>query len=622
MMDERASARWGWAGALQVLAFAVALFGLKLWLIRSYANGTPYWDQWDAEAELFKRLLSGDWAWDRWLAPHNEHRIFTTRLLAVALLWLNQLWSPMLEMVANAILHIAALVCLMWLFARAIGRFAMPVLLMFALVVFAVPFAWENTITGFQGQFYFLLLFSSLSIWLLITAPVLQGRWWLGVALAIAAFFSFASGAFAVYAAFAAQAIRLLLLRRTRRDWGALLVLAVLAAAVTAGIPMVAQHTDLKAKSFAQFFHALLSGLAWPTLTRHPAFAALMRNLPWLIFVAGMMRRPPAAEDRRWFVVAIGIWVAGQTVAVAYGRADDVLVSRYLDLHSIGLLVNMAALLALTRGLVGRARMGALILSACWMFFFVNALVAQLDSFLAQAAGKHESSLKQESNVRSYLLTHDLAAARALPFFALPYPDADRLTGLLGSPAIAPILPENLQFSFAPAAIEARGNPVFVPDGVYKSTPPCKGCGAMGSYGEAGDAATGEVLLHYDPPPPIGGGSTLRMPVAGYPSRSGRIELIQNGIAKELKLRSDPGEQWAKLHFQVEPGPFDIRVVDDSPTGWIAVGQPARGGRLDPLVDWLLARAERFVALGAVLASLAILATLHATDRASRQPGP
>lgn len=601
--------------SLQFLAFAVALFGAKLWLIRVFANETPYWDQWDAEARLFERLLNGDWAWDRWLAAHNEHRIFTTRVLAVVLLYINQLWSPMLEMVVNAGLHVGALAVLVWLFGKATGRTAIPAMLLFTATIFAVPFAWENSITGFQAQFYFVLLFSVLSIWWLVTAEPLGKPWWGGVALAVIAYFSLASGAFAPAAALATVAARSLAIHRGRREGIAVLLLLVLFAACAINVPSVAHHGELKAANVLQFIRAAAAGLAWPSLQQN-GVAALARNLPWLLITVSVFRRRAAANDPQWFLVAMGVWLAGQTMAVAYGRVSDVLVSRYLDLHSIGLLINFAALLALIPPLKKRARIGAVLLAACWLAFFVNALVAQMDTILANVAGKRDGAMKQEANLVAYLRTHDQAAAKALPFFELPYYDAGGLIAILDSPAVQSFLPRNLQTPLVPVAIEHAGSQAFVPGGTYPGAVGCD-CAALGSYGSAGDGHIGEVVIRYEPRSTSGKGETMQMKVAGYPSRAGRIELVQNGVAKQLHMRRDPGEKWERLYFSVKPGPFAIRVVDSSPSSWIAVSQPARGGRLDPFVDWLLAMAERFVALGIALACLALLTALPKTSRGS-----
>ena len=150
-----------WVPFLAFSAFAAMLFGIKLWLIGTYGNATPYWDQWDAEAvNLYKPFLEGTLCWTDLFAPHNEHRIFTTRLLALALLTINGIWNPLLQMVVNAALHIVALVLGITLMTRVIGRNHLPALLVFSLILFGVPYAWENTLAGFQSQFYFVLLFS------------------------------------------------------------------------------------------------------------------------------------------------------------------------------------------------------------------------------------------------------------------------------------------------------------------------------------------------------------------------------------------------------------------------------------------------------------------------------
>jgi hypothetical protein len=140
--------RFSWVNFLQISAFTLLLFGIKLWLIHTYGNATPYWDQWDAEAaNLYKPFLEGTLHWTDLFAPHNEHRIFTTRLLALALLTVNGIWNPLIEMVVNAALHVVTLAFWIALLIRVLGRKYLPVLLMFSVVIFGVPYAWANTVT-------------------------------------------------------------------------------------------------------------------------------------------------------------------------------------------------------------------------------------------------------------------------------------------------------------------------------------------------------------------------------------------------------------------------------------------------------------------------------------------
>jgi hypothetical protein len=82
------------------LSFAIFVLGVKLVIVGHYGNAAPYWDQWDDGADaLYRPWFEGSLHWADLFAWHNEHRILTTRLLALALIELNgQLWNPKLQM--------------------------------------------------------------------------------------------------------------------------------------------------------------------------------------------------------------------------------------------------------------------------------------------------------------------------------------------------------------------------------------------------------------------------------------------------------------------------------------------------------------------------------------------
>ena len=54
--------------------------------------------------------------------------------------------------------------------------------------------------------------------------------------------------------------------------------------------------------------------------------------------------RPPLA-NRRWFVVALTVWTVLQAVVLAYGRSVGPTASRYLDVFTVGVVLNFACLL-------------------------------------------------------------------------------------------------------------------------------------------------------------------------------------------------------------------------------------------------------------------------------------
>ena len=175
-----------------------------------YGTALPYWDQWDEAGLWFKPWLEGHLAWGTWFAPHNEHRIFFTRLLDWFVLRLNRQWDPRLQMTINAFIHAGyacGLACSLWVFN---GRKHEGRICFLLLPFFALPFAAENTIHGFQSQMYFLSIFSVIAmVGLGFGSP---GRgWWLGgLAAAVMSLFTMGSGLLASLAVMGLVCLRML----------------------------------------------------------------------------------------------------------------------------------------------------------------------------------------------------------------------------------------------------------------------------------------------------------------------------------------------------------------------------------------------------------------------------
>src|ERR1035438_9327464 len=148
---------------MRMLAAGVALaggclaFGAKLVLVHACGSDVPYMDQWDAVGNaLLAPRAQGELRAADFLRPHNEHRPVFTRLIDYALAVSNRQWDPLLEMTVNAAIH-ACLCAALLLFARRLVtglRYACAALVI--TLLFVLPFDWENTLQGFQSQFYLL----------------------------------------------------------------------------------------------------------------------------------------------------------------------------------------------------------------------------------------------------------------------------------------------------------------------------------------------------------------------------------------------------------------------------------------------------------------------------------
>ncbi|MCP5196814.1 MAG: hypothetical protein H6974_08530 [Gammaproteobacteria bacterium] len=447
-----------WIVIAQYIIFSLFLFGIKLWLIGAYGNATPFWDQWDAEAALlYKPFLEGTLSWTDLLVPHNEHRIFTTRVLALGLLVINGTWNPILQMVVNSVIHVAAIVFLISRLIRVIGYQYLLVLLLFSLVLFGVPYAWENTLAGFQSQFYFVLFFSTACLWLTTIYPSLSFYWWGGVACAFLAFLSLASGIFALAASSLTGVVMYAV--GVRRSNQQLIGIVFLLGLFTIGYlvtPSLAYHASLKAHSLTQFLGALLYSLSWPAQGK-VFFLGILIYSPALFFIWKLLTNQQEFSDKIWFILALLIWCFGQVVSISYGRAALSSSPRYLDLFAIGLVVNLSALLSLSR--VGFQRQFIYQWALAWVAIVIIGFSLSAGKVVHELNAKLKQGNEQEKNVRAYLCSGDVLNLKNKQRLSIPYPDADRLKIFLDDLTIRQILPSNIYRKNSQEPVGPDGEP-------------------------------------------------------------------------------------------------------------------------------------------------------------------
>ena len=240
---------------LALIAAFLVILGARLWLIRTFGSATPFWDQWDGEAaELYKPYLEGNLRLTSLFSLHNEHRIFFTRILALALLKVNGSWDPILQMVVNAGLYsisAAALLLLLWPPLEQPKRLFLAI---FVSGIFAVPFGWENALAGFQSQFFLLLLFTYGAIFCFHGQAAFSARWWLGVGLSVSSFFCMASGALTPLAVVAVCTAQIAIgIRRGWTEIAGVALLSAIALVLVFYVPTLAHHAELRAASLAGF---------------------------------------------------------------------------------------------------------------------------------------------------------------------------------------------------------------------------------------------------------------------------------------------------------------------------------------------------------------------------------
>ena len=435
------------AATLGVLGCASLVLGAKFWLIGANGSITPFWDQWDGEAAaLYRPYLSGELSWLDLFDAHNEHRIFFTRALALLLLEFSGQWDTLLQMLVNAIVHVASIALLLIALGRVVPAAAQLGLCLFTGVLFAIPFGWENTLGGFQSPFYFLLLCSIGAIILLVPAPSLGARWWIGTGIALSSALCLASGALTLVPIIGVRVLQLLLrVRRGGREWAGLVV--HLLATVVAILILLGRSLLLPVAppSIELFTSALQTLVEWP-LPSHWWAPILIYSPLLLLFGAACVRRS-AADQPIWTCLVIGAWALIQLACFVYGRTFAPLASRYLDVLLVGIVASFAAafFLILERPARLAVSFAAGVATFIWIaVIFFHLLNAAMIDLPPAIASKRETGLRQTANVRAFLLSGDPSLFTNKPLLDVPYPIPDRLVALLQDPTIRAILPREL----------------------------------------------------------------------------------------------------------------------------------------------------------------------------------
>lgn len=434
----------------QLTAWLCGLFlvvlGAKLWVVQLYGSGLPVWDQWPEAEQLFRPWIEGRLTWNSWFAPHNEHRIFFTRLLDLAVIRLNGQWDPLLQMTINASLHAAYGCVLAYCLWNFLGRKNAGQICLLLLPLLALPFAAENIIRGFHSQQYFLSLGSLLTLLGLGFAPLGSGRWWFGLAASGATLFTMGSGLLAPLTVAGLMMLRTLNVKKLSRantiTLGASLGVFMIGMTLNVGVPA---HQPYQAKSLMDFTSAFARNLAWPFLDQ-PALAGVV-CLPLVLLAVLYFRQNfsnrPAAE----FLLGLGLWGVLQSAALAYGRAnyDEPQASRYQDALSGVALAALFSTVFLAEHFAPRRWPGwaARLLPFAFaglIFFGVGHVSRQtVDFFLAST---RLDNLVEEESVRAFMVTDD---AGFLQDKLVPLPDANLTLTLLRDKKLSAIMPSLCQ---------------------------------------------------------------------------------------------------------------------------------------------------------------------------------
>ena len=597
--------RWSHTLILRlVLAVAVftGIFGQKLSLIREFGSDLPFWDAWDGEADVMLRpYVNHTLDAQSWFKAHNEHRILFTRVLALGLFVANEgEWNARLEIVVNAALCAFTCALLCFLAFAALPPWAALGLSGLAVYMVGGPASNENTLLGFQSQFYFLLLIPGLHLWASTSSRPRSTLWWCAPLLGVAGVFTMASGFFSAVAVVGIACLEAIKRRRIDRDllWLALPNTAIALAGWFLKVT-IPEHAYLRASTPGPWTDAWLHQFAWPVreLWFAPVTAAPLA-LALTAYLRGKLTLRPHA-----FLIGAAIWAWLQYAAIAYARGASYhgYASRYTDILSAAVIVNAAlAIVVARKACTERVRwsVAAFCLAYCaaaiWGYSQVAA-EARVDP-LQNLTNYNRSRIE---SVRSFLERPDATFYLKEPWSELPYPSAQRLGQLLSDPVIREILPSSVAPALPLVADRAATN-ATVPyrDELSAGGPPRK---------------LRAIALGLAPP-----GGESRLLSRPFEVRHSTVSLYISGTLDSTRdtvtLTSERGEEvrptelppasrtsWRRINFSVTPGTYRISAAHFG-AGWLALTQPFCEARLSRWADKITYAAPFFDDLSALAA--------------------
>jgi hypothetical protein len=252
-----------------------------------------------------------------------------------------------------------------------------------------------------------------------------------------------ASGTLALIAAAATLGLQAACGRRNGiREGAGMAALLALAVALLALVPHVDASDGFKAHTFGQFLSAFVHLASWPA---HTALG-LVLFVPSAAFVLCVFADCPKVTDPRWLNVAALVWTLGQIVALAAGRAQWPLQSRYTDVLIIGSTVNLVSALWLFRraGAMGARTAWRALLLAAWLGVFAISFIHPQRHLQKQIDERRDIAIAEAGNLRGYLATGDESFLAGPPALQIPYFDPLRLRALLDTPEIRSSLPPEL----------------------------------------------------------------------------------------------------------------------------------------------------------------------------------
>ena len=562
------------------IGFFFFVLGVKCYLIQKYGSDIPYMDQWNGEGtSIILPWLENEFDFiESFWSPHNEHRIGWTRLWALGWVKLNGQWDPLLVTTINSFIHILVGLSLIFILRKFLSTRFKWLIFIVSISTFSMPVSWENTLQAFQIQVYFSLACALCAISTLTNCKFYSLAGIFGIMMAFA-------GIPCLSTAFAPPATILFarnLYAYRRRKWDKDDILVSISCLIIlivsfASIHPHPGHEPLHAKNILQFCEFFIKVCSIP-YHHYDWFVCLVVALiiqsPFLLFVIHLLKKDKVWKKHELTLVAIGIWIFLQTLAISYSRGNSDLAVRHLDTFSILLIINATALIYLIDKKINLWQKKIIYLSVVWFAVICIGLVTlsnrEINNTLINMPQKWH---KMKGHITNYLVDGNQTKFESIPIDDLPFINHLFMINMLDNEYLKKILPVGCRKSLSLQDYKNIGftdieNQEFlINDNKNKKyfSSNNKIC-----YWESTEIDNNYLL-------PI-----LRINFAGHKDLSTTsIRIESGGEIYPLNIKKFHGNRWQTAHLFIPQRheSFKLVVENSDPGKWIAFQNPYELGR-------------------------------------------
>lgn len=568
---------WPWTNRprqawLLVAAATLAVAGAKFQLIQVCGTDVPFGDQWAGEAATtYAPFVQGEFGIGQLFTPHNEHRIIFTRLFDLLLLRINGQWDPRLQLIADVFILMAALALLLHAIARRLAPLPATAVIVAGISLYGSVVLWENTLNGFQSQFYFMLLFSILHVLRTVESRPFSRGAWVGHVAGLCNLMTLALGMISAFAVLGWLAWRRLRCFERRKDDP--LIFGWNLALVVGGwilLPVSPRSGGLGPPTLTAWGETILHILSWP-VAHWPA--GLFIWAPGLVFLAIAVIRPKRVAGYDWLLALglLALLLAGATSVTRGGIA-----SRYADHFSLGIIFNLSCLFCCRA--TGRWLIVLIAFGTLWV-----STVAQ--NLWRQEKLSHEITLRhlpaqaerRGAALRQFLASGDRTILERENEYSPP--DLEILDTYRRRPELAAVLPFSIRSPLPLTESENASNGGFRRD----AAPALPGALAALPIWGTWDPEGGTTQAEWRSPDLESRFPVLAFYVAGElvpPDTSLTLVTADGKEFQPMQAGIAATARWTRLNFANPGAPFHVKAHDHSPVRWLAFSAPLESGRL------------------------------------------